>query len=143
MGIRSKTLLQLILVMPATNVTSERSFSSVRRIKAYFRSTMKQDGLNNSLDRKRTTGVLPILPLRFSKPQCFTVSVNLKLFVGNQSHPFSRPLYLFLLHLFLPSFASIFVCLRSFCRPIFFPDIATGRRFGTNLSLEFLVFYII
>ncbi len=39
-------LLQLILVMPATNASSERSFSALRRIKMYLRSTMKQERLN-------------------------------------------------------------------------------------------------
>jgi len=34
------TLFHLILVMPATNATSERSFSAMRRVKTYLRSTM-------------------------------------------------------------------------------------------------------
>ena len=38
---------QLILVMPATNATSERSFSALRRVKSYLRSTMGQQRLNN------------------------------------------------------------------------------------------------
>lgn len=38
-------LLKLLLVMPATNATSERSFSSLRRIKSYLRSTMNQERL--------------------------------------------------------------------------------------------------
>ena len=38
---------QLILVMPATNATSERSFCTLRRTKTYLRSTMKQERLNN------------------------------------------------------------------------------------------------
>ena len=38
---------QLILVMPATNATSERSFSALRRVKGYLRSTMGQQRLNN------------------------------------------------------------------------------------------------
>ena len=41
------TLLSLSLVMPATNAISERSFSSLRRIKNYSRSTMSQVRLNN------------------------------------------------------------------------------------------------
>ena len=41
-----KLLMQLILVMPATNACSERSFSALRRIKTYLRATMKQDRLN-------------------------------------------------------------------------------------------------
>ena len=36
------TLATLILVMPATNALSERSFSQLRRIKTYLRSTMSQ-----------------------------------------------------------------------------------------------------
>ena len=40
------TLLKLILVSPATNATSERTFSAMRRIKTYLRSTMGQARLN-------------------------------------------------------------------------------------------------
>ena len=39
-------LAKLILVMPATNSTSERSFSAMRRLKTYLRSTMTQERLN-------------------------------------------------------------------------------------------------
>ena len=42
-------VLKLILVMPATNATSEHSFSSLRRIKTYLRSTMTQNRLNHLL----------------------------------------------------------------------------------------------
>ena len=41
------TLVQLILVMMATNAVSERSFSSLRRVKTYLRSTMTQERLNS------------------------------------------------------------------------------------------------
>ena len=41
------TILKLILIMPATNATSERSFSALRRVKTYLRSTMGQDRLND------------------------------------------------------------------------------------------------
>ena len=37
---------KLILVMPATNAVSERSFSTLRRLKTWLRSTMNQDRLN-------------------------------------------------------------------------------------------------
>ena len=40
-------LLRLLLVMPATNAASERSFSALRRIKTYLRSTMTQARLNH------------------------------------------------------------------------------------------------
>ena len=36
------TLATLIVVMPATNASSERSFSSLRRVKSYLRSTIIQ-----------------------------------------------------------------------------------------------------
>ena len=39
-------LLQLIFVMPSTNATSERSFSALRRLKSYLRTTMSQERLN-------------------------------------------------------------------------------------------------
>ena len=38
---------QMILVLPATNATSEHSFSALRRIKNYLRSTMSQSRLNH------------------------------------------------------------------------------------------------
>ena len=38
---------KLILVMPATNAVSKRSFSALRRVKTYLRSTMKQTRLNH------------------------------------------------------------------------------------------------
>ena len=41
------TLVKLILVLPATNAVSERSFSSLRRIKTYLRTTMAQSRLNH------------------------------------------------------------------------------------------------
>ena len=41
------TLVELILVMPATNATCEQSFSTLRRIKSYLRTTMTQLRLNN------------------------------------------------------------------------------------------------
>ena len=37
---------RLLLVMPATNATSERSFLVLRRLKSYLRSTMSQPRLN-------------------------------------------------------------------------------------------------
>ena len=42
-------VLQLLLVMPSTNATSERSFSALRRVKTYLRSTMSQERLNHLL----------------------------------------------------------------------------------------------
>ena len=43
------TVLKLIFVSPATNTVSERSFSALRRVKTYRRSTMLQTRLNHLL----------------------------------------------------------------------------------------------
>lgn len=40
-------LVQLILVMPATNATSERSFSALRKVKTYLWNTRTQQRVNN------------------------------------------------------------------------------------------------
>ena len=39
-------MLQLLLVIPATSATSERSFSSLRLVKTFLRTTMNQERLN-------------------------------------------------------------------------------------------------
>ena len=43
------TLVKLVLVMPATNTISERSFSAMSRTKTYLRSTMLQECLNATI----------------------------------------------------------------------------------------------
>ena len=40
-------LITLFLVVPATSATAERSFSCLRRLKTYLRSTMAQERLNH------------------------------------------------------------------------------------------------
>lgn len=54
-------LVRLLLVMPATNAGSEMSFSAVRRIKSYLRSTMSQQRLNHLMllhvHKDRTDGL--------------------------------------------------------------------------------------
>ena len=52
------TIAQLILVMPATNATSKRSFSAKRRVKTYLRSTMHQQRLNHLMFTKTSWIVL-------------------------------------------------------------------------------------
>jgi hypothetical protein len=85
-------LLHLLLVMPVTIYTAERSFSSLRRLKTYLKSTMNQklpthlallhchnetDGLNleticnefiNRSDVRRNT--LPILDYKIGLSEC-------------------------------------------------------------------------
>ena len=40
---------RLLLVMPASTATSERSFSAMRRVKTYLRSTLSQKRLKSTL----------------------------------------------------------------------------------------------
>ena len=40
-------VLQILSVVPATSCSTERSFSSLRRLKTYLRSTMGQERLSN------------------------------------------------------------------------------------------------
>ena len=40
-------LAKLVLVMPATNASSERAFSAMKRVKTYLRSTMSNNRLNH------------------------------------------------------------------------------------------------
>ena len=40
---------KLLLVLPATNTTNERSFSAMERIKTYLRSTTSGNRLNHSM----------------------------------------------------------------------------------------------
>ena len=42
-------LVSLILVMPATNATNERSFGALRRVKTFLHTTMTQLRLNNTM----------------------------------------------------------------------------------------------
>ena len=42
----------LILIVPAINATSERSFSALRRVRTYLRSTMSQERLNHLMMHK-------------------------------------------------------------------------------------------
>ena len=62
-------LVCLIAVIPATNAVSERSFSAMRRIKTYLRSTMSQERLNH------------IMILHIHKELTDTLDLN---YVGNE-----------------------------------------------------------
>ncbi len=57
---------KLILVMPATNATSERSFSALRRLKTWLRTTSSQARLNWCMMlhiHKERTDALPMSDL--------------------------------------------------------------------------------
>jgi hypothetical protein len=58
-----KCLLKLILVLPATNAVSERSFSTLKRVKTYLRTRMTQERLNSlmilSTYKERTDKIDP------------------------------------------------------------------------------------
>lgn len=42
-------ILQIILVIPCTNASSERSFSTLRRVKTYLRTRLCQENLNHCI----------------------------------------------------------------------------------------------
>ena len=44
-------LMKMLLVMPATNASSEHPFSGLRRIKTYLRTTIMQKRLNDLMVR--------------------------------------------------------------------------------------------
>ena len=64
-------LVNLILVMPATNSSSERSFSMLKLIKTYLRSTMGQTRLNH----------LMILSIYKDKLDELNLTIPAKLFI--------------------------------------------------------------
>ena len=71
-------LVKLILVMPATNATSERSFSALRRLKTWLQSTTSQARLNWSMIlhvHKDRTDSLPMTSVdnEFSSRKLMTV----------------------------------------------------------------------
>ena len=60
------TVTALILVMPATNAVSERSFSTLRRVKTYLHSTMIEVRLNSIMTlhiHKELTDKLDLLEI--------------------------------------------------------------------------------
>ena len=71
-----RCLLQLILVMPATNATSERSFSALRRLKNYLRTTMAQERLNH----------LMVMHIHKERTDYLDLKSVLNEFVGDSEH---------------------------------------------------------
>ncbi len=69
-------LLKLIMVIPATNAISERSASTLRRVKTYLRTTMSQLRLNNLL----------ILHAHKDRTDSLTLSECLNDFITNNEH---------------------------------------------------------
>ena len=53
------TLMKLILVSPATNAVSERSFSALKRLKTACRSTMSDPRRNNLMTLHINRDILP------------------------------------------------------------------------------------
>ena len=77
-------LMKLCLILPASTATAERSFSTLRRIKTYLRSTMHQERLNH------------VMMLHTYKERVDTINVNalLKRFIAcneMRSRTFAMP----------------------------------------------------
>ena len=58
-----RTVMKLLLVMPATNASSKCSFSALRRIKTYLHTRMTQEWLNNLLLLHVNKGITETLDL--------------------------------------------------------------------------------
>ena len=75
-------LIELILVIPASNASSERYFSKLRIIKNYMRSTMGQERLNHCMMTSIYKSELMELNLVEVLNQFVTVCDNRKTFFG-------------------------------------------------------------
>uniref|UniRef100_A0A6P7G5G9 52 kDa repressor of the inhibitor of the protein kinase-like isoform X1 n=1 Tax=Diabrotica virgifera virgifera TaxID=50390 RepID=A0A6P7G5G9_DIAVI len=73
-------MLRILAVLPVTTATNERSFSTLRRLKTYLRSTMSEDRLNGlaSLNIHRDVEVDPqrVLEKFFSTPRRVNLLYN-------------------------------------------------------------------
>ena len=69
-------LLPIILVIPATNATSDRSFSALRRLKSYLRTTMLQERLN----------YLMLLHVHKERTDALDMQAVLTEFIGESEH---------------------------------------------------------
>ena len=73
--------MQLILVMPATNASSERSFSALRRVKNYLRASMSQKRFNN----------LMLLHVQKDEVDSMDLQIVHDQFVAQSEHRLLRP----------------------------------------------------
>ena len=64
-----------VLTIPVTSPTSERTFSALRRLKNYLRTTVKQDGLNNCHTLDTMTSLRPSLRLNRINTVCYTIEL--------------------------------------------------------------------
>jgi len=78
---------QLVLVMPATNAVTERSFSTMRRIKIYLRSTMSQDRLNHLMTLHIYQDKLDSLYLVFVANDFVSLNEHRRTFFGTFAQP--------------------------------------------------------
>lgn len=69
-------LLGLVLVLPATNATSERSFSALKRLKTAMRNTMGQERMNS----------LILLHVHKTRTDALNVQEIISRFVGDLAH---------------------------------------------------------
>ena len=69
-------LARLILVMPATNASSERSFSSMRHLKTYLRNAMCQSRLNHVM----------LLNIHQEKPDALSMDDIAEEFIQGNDH---------------------------------------------------------
>ena len=76
-------LIKLFLLMPVTSASAERSFSSLRRLKTYLRSTMGQGRLNHVTILNTHTDILDELDLQIVAEEFVTAGENRRITFGH------------------------------------------------------------
>ena len=76
-------LIKLFLIMPVTSASAERSFSSLRRLKTYLRSTMGQGRLNHVTVLNTHTDILDELDLQIVAEEFVTARENRRITFGH------------------------------------------------------------
>ena len=77
-----ESVVRLILVLPAMNAVGERSFSTMRRVKAYLCSIMRQDRLNHAMVLAIYKEALDKLPITAVANEFVSKSEHRKRFFG-------------------------------------------------------------
>ena len=77
------TLLKIYLTVPVTTATAERSFSVLRRLKTWLRSTMSQKRLNNLLVLHCHKGLTDELSLKHIAEDFATANDRRRSFFGS------------------------------------------------------------
>ncbi|ELT96985.1 hypothetical protein CAPTEDRAFT_145680, partial [Capitella teleta] len=74
---------RIYMTLPVTSATAERSFSALRRLKTYLRSTMSQQRLNNVMLTHCHKRICDTLPLKDVACDFIAKNDRRQLYFGN------------------------------------------------------------